>query len=69
MPGLSQAVDRGKVHQGVGRLIKVYVAYLKTLPCCVVMLSAKVSEGREGRRGQQKVKRWKDTCGMAGSLC
>lgn len=48
---LSRRVDLGKVHQGVGRLIKVYVAYLKTLPRCVVMLSAEVSEARdEGER-------------------
>ncbi len=44
---LSRMVDLGKVHQRVGRLIKVYVAYLKTLPRCVVMLSAEVSKGRE----------------------
>lgn len=47
---LRRTMDLGKVHQGVGRLIKVYVAYLKTLPRGVVMLSAKVSKGKE-RRG------------------
>lgn len=73
---LSRPVDLGKVHQGVGRLIKVYVAYLKTLPRCVVMLSD-VSEGGCGGGAcegntvekKKKVKRWKDTCGMSGSLC
>lgn len=44
-PGLS------KVHQGVGRLIKVYVAYLKAHPRCVIMLSAEVSKGKAGVGG------------------
>lgn len=44
-------VDLGEVHHRVGRLIKVYVAYLKALSCCVIMLSAKVSGRREGWRG------------------
>lgn len=47
-------MDLDKAHQGVDRLIKVYVAYLKTLPCCVVMLSAVVSEGREGEATLRK---------------
>lgn len=50
---LPHAVDPGKVHQGVGRLIKIYVAYLKTLPRCVVMLSAEVSEGRGVEGGRE----------------
>lgn len=46
---LSRTIDLGKVHQGVGRLIKIYVAYLKTVLRCVVMLSAEVSKkGKEG---------------------
>lgn len=39
--------DQGKVHQGAGRPIKVYVAYLKTPPLCVVMLPVEVSGEKE----------------------
>lgn len=51
-PGLS------KVHQGVGRLIKVYVAYLKAHPRCVIMLSAEVSKGKAGVGGGE----WRKHC-------
>lgn len=51
---LSHTVGLGKVHQRVGRLIKVYVAYLKTHTCWVMMVSVEVSKGHvkegEGRR-------------------
>lgn len=69
-PGLS------KVHQGVGRLIKVYVAYLKAHPHCVIMLSAEVSKGKEGVGGgecrkhcEEKNNKVEDTCEMSGSGC
>ncbi len=48
---LFHALDLGKVHQRVGRLIKVYVACLGILPLCVVMLSAEVSEEKNGGEG------------------
>lgn len=70
MPRLFGTVDQGKVHQGVGRLIKVYVAYLKTHPRCVVMLSAEVSKGREGGGGEGRAGNIaKEKCGMSYSLC
>lgn len=47
----SHTVGLGKVHQRVGRLIKVYVAYLKTHTRCVIMLSAEVSKGRDVKEG------------------
>lgn len=46
--------DVDKVHQRVGGLIKVHEAYLKALPRCVIMLSAKVSGRGEGWRGRRR---------------
>lgn len=46
--------DVDKVHHRVGRLIKVYEAYLKALPRSLIMLSAKVSGRGEGWRGRHR---------------